>query len=232
MSKILLVDDEEDIRTLIALHLKASGYEIAQAEDGLKGLEKCLSWQPDLAILDLTMPRLSGLELCRRLRQDGRFKFLPIIMLTAKAQEPDRVLGFEVGADDYVTKPFSLRELGLRVEALLRRSALKPDNATVPEDAILIFDGLTINPQNHEVCFEGKTIALTALEFRLIYYLAQRPGRVLSRTQLLEAVWGYHEENYARTVDTHMRRLRQKLGLAEYFLETVRGVGYRFSTKN
>ncbi len=226
--RLLVVEDEEDIRDLLLMHFKAE-FEVHAAGDGLEGLEKCLSLSPDLLILDLMLPRLDGLELCRRLRADGRFRRLPIIMLTARAEEADRLTGFETGADDYVLKPFSLKELTLRVKALLRRSRGGEETGERrPEEAVLNIDGLVIDPAAYQVSYQGRPIVLTALEFRLLHYLAQRPGRVLERGQLLEAVWGYHEESYARTVDTHLRRLRQKLGDAEFFLETVRGVGYRF----
>ena len=228
-ARILVVEDEGDIRDLVTIHLEAEGYQLAGAEDGLEGLEKCLSFRPDLLILDLMLPRLDGLALCRRLRADGRFRNLPIIMLTARAEESDRLGGFESGADDYLTKPFSLKELALRVRALLRRSAPAEAEPSRPrEERQLEINGLIIDPLAHQVSWHGRPVNLTAMEFKLLHYLAQRPGRVLDRGRLLEEVWGYREENYARTVDTHMRRLRSKLGEAEQFLETVRGVGYRF----
>ncbi len=227
-ARLLVVEDEPDIRDLVLMHLAAEGYEVSGAEDGLAGLERTLALNPDLLVLDLMLPRLDGLELCRRLRADRRYKQLPIIMLTARAEEADRLRGFESGADDYLVKPFSLKELALRIKALLRRSGAAEPEGGRPEEAVLRFDGLVIDPAAHEVAWQGRPVALTALEFRLLHYLAQRPGRVLGRGQLLEAVWGYQEENYARTVDTHLRRLRQKLGEAGKFLETVRGVGYRF----
>ena len=232
-ARILVVEDEGDIRELVIMQLEAEGHLTAGAGDGLEGLEKCLSFRPDLLILDLMLPRLDGLALCRRLRSDGRFRNLPIIMLTARAEEADRLSGFESGADDYLVKPFSLKELALRVKALLRRSTAETaEPSEPPGERKLEISGLSIDPQAHQVTWRGRPIHLTAIEFKLLHYLAQRPGRVLDRGRLLEEVWGYQEENYARTVDTHMRRLRAKLGEAEFLLETVRGVGYRFKAGN
>lgn len=226
-TKVLVVEDEADIRELLLMRFQLDGFETLAAADGLEGLDKCLSFRPDVLILDLMLPRLDGLELCRRLRLDGRFQDLPIIMLTARAEEADRLAGFESGADDYLVKPFSLKELALRIKALLRRSRAG-SAASGPEEKPLVFGPLSIDAEAHLVTWEGREIKLTAIEFKLLHYLAQRPGRVVERGRLLEDVWGYAVDNYARTVDTHMRRLRRKLGPAENFLETVRGVGYRF----
>jgi len=232
--RLLVVEDEEDILDLLLMTFTAEGFDVQGAEDGLTGLERCLSFRPDLLILDLMLPRLDGLELCRRLREDGRFRQLPIIMLTAKAEEADRLKGFETGADDYVVKPFSFKELVLRVKALLRRSRLGalggPMGERRDEEAVLRFGDLTIDHIAHRVSYKGREIGLTALEYKLLHYLASRSGMVLERGRLLEEVWGYQEDSYGRTVDTHMRRLRQKLGEAEACLETIRGVGYRFKS--
>jgi two-component system phosphate regulon response regulator PhoB len=223
-----LIEDDSDIRELLTLHFRDQGYSIFTAADGLEGLEKCFVCHPSIIILDVMLPRLDGLELCRRLRSHKLFEIVPIIMLTAMAEEPSKLAGFESGADDYLSKPFSLKELSFRVRALLRRSsmALRPQEGSY--GSLLKRGDLAIDTEAHQVTYKGKVISLTAMEFRLLRYMAERPGRVLERGNLLEDVWGYNEENYARTVDTHMRRLRQKLGEAENLLETVRGVGYRF----
>ena len=228
--RLLAVEDESDILDLLMMTFTAEGFEVQGAADGLAGLERCLSFKPDLLILDLMLPRLDGLELCRRLREDGRFRQLPIIMLTAKAEEADRLKGFEMGADDYVVKPFSFKELVLRARALLRRSRGGPAVSNPSEKTVLNFGDLTIDHLAHRVTYQGREIALTALEYKLLHYLAAHRGMVLERGQLLEEVWGYQEDTSGRTVDTHMRRLRQKLGPAEAYLETIRGVGYRFKS--
>ncbi|UQZ90330.1 DNA-binding response regulator [Deltaproteobacteria bacterium Smac51] len=228
--RLLAVEDERDILDLLLMTFTAEGFEATGAEDGLSGLEKCVSLHPDILILDLMLPRLDGLELCRRLRHDGRFRQLPIIMLTARAEEADRLKGFETGADDYVVKPFSFKELVMRARALLRRSGavVSGGDSGRREEAVMRFGSLEIDHAARRVTFKGREISLTATEYKLLYYLAGRPGLVVERGQLLEEVWGYQEDSYARTIDTHMRRLRQKLGEAEVYLETIRGVGYRF----
>jgi two-component system phosphate regulon response regulator PhoB len=222
-----VVEDDADIRELLLLRLTDEGFAVELGFDGFEGLEKCLTFRPSLLILDVMLPDMDGLELCRRLRSKAKFKDLPIIILTAMVEEAHRLAGFESGADDYMVKPFSFRELILRVKALLRRS--QPlDLSQRDRGKLLTREGLVIDTEAHLVTFKGRSISLTAMEFRLLRYMAERSGRVLERSNLLEDVWGYNEENYARTVDTHMRRLRQKLGEAECLLETVRGVGYRF----
>lgn len=234
--KLLAVEDESDILDLLLMTFIGEGFEAYGAEDGLSGLEQCLSLRPDILILDLMLPRLDGLELCRRLRSDGRFRSIPIIMLTAKAEEADRLRGFESGADDYVVKPFSFKELVMRAKALLRRSAGGSAGGSfgaVRQDTqeIMCFGDLVIDHVARRVSFQGRDISLTALEYRLLHYLAGHSGQVMERGRLLEEVWGYQEDSYGRTVDTHMRRLRQKLGPAEAHLETIRGVGYRFKAR-
>src|SRR6266850_1545166 len=222
-TKILVVDDEPDAVELIEFNLKAAGYEVITAADGEEALKKARSMLPDLIILDLMLPEVDGLEVCKILRRDQRTASIPIIMLTAKAAEIDRVLGLELGADDYVTKPFSPRELVLRVKKLLQRG-----HSQANAGQSLKFGELLIDPPRHMVSWRGKGIELTATEFKLLTILAQRRGRVQSRDQLLRDVWEYNSHIDTRTVDTHMRRLRHKLGPAAKYLDTVHGVGYRF----
>jgi two-component system phosphate regulon response regulator PhoB len=223
MPKILVVDDEPDAVELLKFNLKASGYEVATAADGDEALKKARALLPALIILDLMLPEVDGLEVCKILRRDPRVSSIPIIMLTAKAAEIDRVLGLELGADDYVTKPFSPRELMLRVKRLLRTGA--PAGA---QDDVIIWKELQVDVPRHQATIKGKPVELTATEFKLLTVLVQRRGRVQSRDQLLQDVWEYDNMIDTRTVDTHMRRLREKLGPAAKYLDTVRGVGYRF----
>jgi DNA-binding response OmpR family regulator len=223
MPKILVVDDEPDAIELIKFNLKAAGYEVITAADGEEALKKARSMLPDLVILDLMLPEVDGLEVCKILRRDQRVSATPILMLTAKAAEIDRVLGLELGADDYVTKPFSPRELVLRVKRLLRT---EPTSNT-KEDEIILKE-LRLDVPRHEATVNGRSVDLTATEFKLLTVLARRRGRVQSREQLLHDVWEYDNLIDTRTVDTHMRRLREKLGIAAKYLDTVRGVGYRF----
>jgi phosphate regulon transcriptional regulator PhoB len=221
--KVLVVDDEPDVIELLEFNLRGAGFEVVSAEDGATALKKARESTPALVILDLMLPEVDGIEVCKILRRQPATAAVPIIMLTAKASEIDRVLGLELGADDYVTKPFSPRELVLRVKALLRRGAAvekREDNIRVGE--------LALDLPRHLVTFQGRAVELTATEFKLLTVLAQRRGRVQSREQLLRDVWEYDNLIDTRTVDTHMRRLREKLGRAARFLDTVRGVGYRF----
>jgi two-component system phosphate regulon response regulator PhoB len=223
-AKILIIEDEADILDLVEFNLAQAGYKTIKAADGLTGLNLARKERPELIVLDLMLPGLEGKEICRRIRQDPDLKATPIVMLTAKADEIDRIIGFELGADDYLTKPFSVRELVLRVKAVLRRAQERHlDQATV-----LNRGGLTIDPARHQVLVEGRPVELTATEFKLLHHLAATAGRVQTREALLDKVWGFSFEGYARTVDTHVRRLRQKLGLRRETVETVRGVGYRF----
>lgn len=221
--KILVVDDEPDAVELVAFNLKAAGYDVVTAVEGEEALKKARMQLPDLIVLDWMLPEVDGLEVCKILRRDSATSAIPIVMLTAKAAEIDRVLGLELGADDYVTKPFSPRELVLRVKKLLARGQVTEQK----KDRIQLAD-LLIDVPRHMVTVGGKAVDLTATEFKLLTLLAQRRGRVQSREQLLQDVWDYERVIDTRTVDTHMRRLREKLGKASRYLDTVRGVGYRF----
>lgn len=222
-TKILVVDDEPDAVDLVEFNLRGAGFDVVTAADGAEAIRKARSFTPDLILLDVMLPELDGLEVCKLLRRDPATSAVPIIMLTAKAAEIDRVLGLELGADDYVTKPFSPRELVLRVKSLLRRGQAKPEKMEQ-----FRFGELAIDVPRHLVTVGGKRIELTATEFKLVTLLAERRGRVQSREQLLKDVWEYDTLIDTRTVDTHMRRLREKLGRAAKHLDTVRGVGYRF----
>jgi two-component system phosphate regulon response regulator PhoB len=222
-SKILVVDDEPEAVELVEFNLKGAGYEVSTAADGAEALNKARRIQPNLVILDVMMPEIDGMEVCKLLRRDPATSAIPIIMLTAKASEVDRVLGLELGADDYVVKPFSPRELVLRVKKILERG--KPAEAAKEK---IVFGDLVIDIPRHVVLWKGEEIDLTATEFKLLSTLAQRRGRVQSRDALLRDVWGYESMIDTRTVDTHMRRLREKMGPAAKYLDTIRGVGYRF----
>ncbi len=226
-SKILVVDDEPEAVELVEFNLEQAGFAVVTAADGTEALNKARANSPSLIVLDLMLPEIGGLEVCRMLRRDPATATIPIIMLTAKAAEIDRVLGLELGADDYITKPFSPRELVLRIKKLLQRG--QPE--TKEADTLRFGDLLIDNPR-HIVSWRGKSVDLTATEFKLLTVLAQRRGRVQSREQLLRDVWDYNNLVDTRTVDTHMRRLREKLGPAAKFLDTVRGVGYRFVEAN
>jgi two-component system phosphate regulon response regulator PhoB len=222
--RILVIDDEPDLLELVRINLKQAGYEVETAETGRDALEQLRRSAPDLVVLDLMLPDVSGTEICRRMRGDAELAEIPIIMLTAKADEVDRVVGLELGADDYVTKPFSPRELTLRVRAVLRRR--KPP---APSSEALAHGTLRLDPARHR-CFVGAAeVVLTAKEFDLLRTLMARPGRVLTRDQLLDEVWGTDIAVTTRTIDTHLKRLREKLGAASDLIETVRGVGYRFA---
>jgi phosphate regulon transcriptional regulator PhoB len=222
-SRVLIVEDEPDIRELVVHHLKREGYQVSAAASGEEALRQVQAAPPDLVLLDLMMPAMDGLEVCRRLRQDPATATLPIVMLTAKGDEVDRVLGLEIGADDYVVKPFSPKELLARVRAVLRRSRPGPGAAPTTLGA------LTIDPGTHTVSIEGKVLALTPKEFDLLRALVDARGRVLSREFLLDRVWGYSRasEIESRTVDVHVRRLRVKLGPEGRRVLTVKSVGYR-----
>jgi two-component system phosphate regulon response regulator PhoB len=222
-TKILVVDDEPDMLELLETNLTAAGYEVVIAADGREALEKARKAQPQLIVLDVMLPEMDGMEVCKSLRGNPATEAIPILMLTARAGEIDRVLGLELGADDYVTKPFSLRELILRVRKLLER----PPPGPVRGELIQL-GGLRIDKLRHSATFKGRALDLTLTEFKLAVLLAERRGRVQSREQLLRDVWGYHAAIDTRTVDTHVRRLREKLGPAAKYLDTVRGVGYRF----
>ena len=223
-SRILVVEDESDLSELIAFNLRDAGHSVVTTASGSAALAEIRRAKPDLVLLDVMLPDITGLEVCRRLRRNTDTIRLPVIMLTAKGSEVDRVVGFEVGADDYVVKPFSPRELVLRVDAMLRRVA-----PGVLDDGpqLITLGSMTIDVPSHRVEVEGEEVELTALEFRLLLDLATRPGRVQSRNALLERVWGYVPDIETRTVDTHVKRLREKLGAGARYVETVRGVGYR-----
>ncbi len=223
MAKVLVVDDEPDAVELVSFNLKAAGYEVVTADDGNEAIKRARQHAPDLVLLDVMLPEVDGLEVCKLLRRDPVTSGVPIIMLTAKAAEIDRVLGLELGADDYMTKPFSPRELILRVKNLLKRRQAADEKLET-----LSFGDLFIDIPRHLVTVAKKRIDLTATEFKLLTTLAMRRGRVQSREQLLRDVWEYDNIIDTRTVDTHMRRLREKLGGACRYLDTVRGVGYRF----
>src|SRR6266481_1573557 len=220
--RILIVEDERDVVDLLTLNLrKAGGFVISTAADGAAGLHKTRTEKPAFIILDLMLPKMPGLEICKILKSDPATRHIPILMLTAKSEEIDRIVGLEFGADDYVTKPFSPREVVLRIRAILRRSEGKPDEEHLSAGPIMI------DPARHEVSVDGKRINLTSLEFKLLRTLMQRRGRVQERDRLLNEVWGYESVIDTRTVDTHVRRLREKLGRAGDIVETVRGFGYR-----
>jgi two-component system phosphate regulon response regulator PhoB len=220
--KILVVEDEPDAAELVQFNLRKAGFQVVIARDGEEAVRRARLEQPDLIVLDVMLPELDGLEVCKLLRRDSATAGVPIIMLTARAAELDRVLGLELGADDYVTKPFSPRELVLRVKGLLRRRSEEP------EAERLNFGELVLDEPAHLATLAGRPIDLTATEFKLLLTLARRRGRVQSREQLLRDVWHYDAVIDTRTVDTHMRRLREKMGRAAKHLDTVRGVGYRF----
>jgi len=223
MKPILIVEDEKDIVDLIAYHLEQSGFAVISALDGPSGLEQAKKERPGLIILDLMLPGMDGKDVCRALKSSPLTQSIPILMLTAKTEEMDRVVGFELGADDYVTKPFSPRELVLRVKAILRRKEVSREG-----EKIIQIGDLLIDIDRHHVSIKKSSIPLTSTEFKLLAELASNRGRVQTRERLLDKVWGYTYEGYARTVDTHVRRLREKLGPSGDFIETIRGVGYRF----
>jgi two-component system phosphate regulon response regulator PhoB len=221
---ILVVDDEPDLLELVRFNLDRAGFRVETAATGEEALARLRRSIPDLLVLDLMLPDLSGEEVCRRLRADPGLSGLPVIMLTAKSEEVDRVVGFELGADDYVTKPFSPRELVLRVKALLRRS-----HETTAFSAPLERGPLRLDPERHRCAVNGDEVDLTAKEFQLLESLMRRPGRVMTREKLLDEVWGSDIAVTSRTIDTHLKRLREKLGVAAKLIETVRGLGYRFA---
>jgi two-component system, OmpR family, phosphate regulon response regulator PhoB len=225
MAKVLVIEDERDLIQVLAYNLKQAGHEALSAERGLDGLRLAKSEQPDLVLLDLMLPDLSGTEVCKVLKEDGATRNIPVVMLTARGEEIDRVVGFELGADDYIVKPFSVRELLLRIQAILRRSRA-PESAD--SEPMIEFGALRIDRDAHRVWVEGKEVELTALEFRLLMTLYDRRNRVQTRAALLDDVWGIQADITTRTVDTHVKRLREKLEAARDYVETVRGVGYRF----
>jgi two-component system phosphate regulon response regulator PhoB len=222
--KILVVEDHKDTRELLKYNLSASGFDVAAAEDGQSGLNLAEAFKPEIILLDLMMPGMDGLEVCRHLKSNPELSRIPVIMLTAKGEEIDKIVGLELGADDYVVKPFSPRELALRIKAVLRRSGAPEPNAPKLWER----EGLRIDFEAHQVDIDGEEVTLTATEFKLLTVLISGAGKVQTRDNLLDTVWDTHFEGYSRTVDTHVRRLRQKLGPYADWIETVRGVGYRF----
>lgn len=224
MAKILVIEDEADIRQVVEFNLAEKGHTVFLAASGGEGLKLAREKKPDLVLLDLMLPDMSGTEVCKALRADAALAGLYIMMVTAKGEEIDRVLGFELGADDYVVKPFSVRELSLRVNALLRRRV-----SDLPPAATFNFGVLEVDREAHRIWVQSEEILLTALEFKLLITLHDRKNRVQTRSALLNDVWGIEADITTRTVDTHVKRLREKLGKAGEYIETVRGVGYRFA---
>ena len=223
--KILIIEDEPDIRKTLEYNISREGYEVISASSLSEARQNLESSSFSLLLLDLMLPDGSGLDLFRELKQDKSKSSMPVIILTAKDDEVDKVVGFELGADDYVTKPFSVRELILRVKAVLKRGFSKSDNVEVQRK----FGELKIDVDSHEVFVNDEPISLTALEFKLLRQLVDRRGRVQSRDQLLSDIWGYSSDVTTRTVDTHIKRLREKLGSMGKYVQTIRGVGYKFT---
>ena len=229
-ARILIVEDEPDILHLLQYHFRERGYTTSTAANGADALMELGRQRPDLVILDLMLPDMHGLSLCKRIRKDPENEDVPVLMLTALGQEEDRITGFETGADDYVVKPFSPRELLLRVESLLHRTYGR--HPETDEEQIYELGGLRIEPGAYRVTVDGEEAGLTTKEFQLLQTLLRARGRVLTREQLLESVWGYEFAGYDRTVDTHLHRLRHKLGPYAGCIQTVRGVGYRFNARS
>jgi DNA-binding response OmpR family regulator len=223
--RIVVIEDEEDILEVIAYNLRREGFEVTTSTSGEDGLAKIDRAAPNLVILDLMLPEIDGLDLCRKLKADPVTQAVPIIMVTAKGEESDVVLGLGMGADDYMVKPFSPKELVARVKAVLRRSRNLPEKER--KDRIAR-DGIIIDPQRHDVRVDGDSIVLTATEFRLLHFLAAHPGRVFTRDQLLTRVIGEEAIVIDRNIDVHVRAIRKKLGEQRQLIETIRGVGYRF----
>ena len=225
-ARVLVIEDEVDLATTLEYNLRTEGFLVQLAYSGRQGLSAATADPlPDVIVLDLMLPDLAGTEICRRLREHDRTHDVPIIMCTAKGEEIDRVVGFEVGADDYLVKPYSVRELVLRIRAQLRHRTQR----TTGEPARFRHGVLDVDPDAHRAWVEGSEVALTALEFRLLHTLVARRGRVQTRDALLRDVWGIEADVTTRTVDTHVKRLREKLGAAGGYIETLRGVGYRFA---
>lgn len=223
--KILVVDDEEHIVELIKYNLESNGYKVITAYDGKEALDKSIKEEPDLILLDLMLPKIDGFEVCKKLKKDVNTEYIPVIMLTAKGEETDKVLGLEIGADDYITKPFGIREMIARIKAVLRRSSKSDENNN--KDKILKIDNIIIDTDRHEVTVNDEKKELTLKEFELLKVLAENRGKVLSRNYLLDQVWGYDFYGETRTVDVHIRHLRKKLEDEKGIIETIRGVGYK-----
>jgi len=227
VKKILIVEDESDLIKLLKYNLEKEGFRVSYATDGSIALAEVRRDPPDLVILDLMLPGLDGLEVCRQLRRSDKFARIPVLMLSARSEEADRIVGLELGADDYVTKPFSMREVVARVRALLRRN-----EQAGPQKSKLQRGDIMIDPMAHSVMVSGKTVELSALEFRLLHYLASHPGMVFSRDQLLDSVWGNDRTVTPRSVDVYIRRVREKIEnqpQQPIYVQTVHGVGYRFA---
>lgn len=231
MKKILIIEDELNIYELIKFNLETHGFEIEGVQDGALAIEKILDVLPDLIILDLMLPGKDGISICREIRANAIISYIPIIMLTAKSEEFDKVLGLEIGADDYITKPFGVKELCARVKAVLRRTEILLSK----EDETIVVGDLHIEPKAFEVYQKGEKLALTLKEYELLVFLAKHRGQVLTRDQLLDQIWGFDYYGETRTVDVHIRYLRKKIEEqsedGKKYIETVRGVGYRFIEK-
>jgi two-component system phosphate regulon response regulator PhoB len=223
MKKVLIVEDERDLAELLAYNLEKEGYQALVTGTGLEGLETARRELPDLILLDLMLPGMMGTEVCSALRHSEKTRAIPVLMLTARGDEIDRVVGFEMGADDYIVKPFSMRELMLRIRAILRRSNQEPASS----ERQISIGAIAIDCACHRVTIAGVEIELTSTEYKLLLYLAEHSGRVMKRELLLQDVWGYNFVGDTRTVDTHMTRLRNKLGDAGEMIKTVRGFGYK-----
>ena len=233
MEHIVVVEDDQSIADMVSLHLKEQHYQVTHIDDGLKAKEFLLNEEYDLVLLDIMLPNYNGLDICKELRQ--KRPIVPILMLTSMSGEADRVIGLELGADDYLTKPFSLRECIARVKALLRRSQYSQATAEGEPSNELIFDELYIHPSHRLIKVDNTSVELTAREFDLLLHLAMHPDQVFSRNQLLDSVWGYSHEGYEHTVNTHINRLRNKLKRTNNkpdFIQTVWGVGYKFASSS
>ena len=224
MKKVLIIEDEKDLAELLAFNLEKEGYSATCVHDGKLGFEQAGTDLPDLILLDLMLPGMHGTEVCKALRKDQRTVHIPIIMITAKGDEIDRVVGFEVGADDYIVKPFSMREVALRIKAVLRRFE---HEVPPPKDNIFTIGDIVIDKKRHTVITAGSEIDLTGTEYKLLLFMAENKGSVLSREQLLQNVWSYNNAGDTRTVDTHVTRLRGKLGESGDIIKTIRGFGYK-----
>jgi DNA-binding response OmpR family regulator len=225
--KILIIEDDKHISKLVKYNLEKNGYDPTVVEDGEEALEILSKQNADLIVLDIMLPKMDGFEVCRLIKQNPKLKNIPIIMLTAKGEEVDRIVGLELGADDYVVKPFSPRELILRIKAILKRGKIEESAKDIIERGSLV-----INIPKHVVTVNNKEIELTPIEFKLLVTLIERKGRIQSRDQLLSDVWDMHADVFTRTVDTHIKRLREKLGKIGNKIETVRGLGYRFKEED
>lgn len=221
MEHILIVEDEIDIANLVAFNLERAGYQVSIAADGREGLEQILQCQPTLVILDLMLPGMNGYQVLKEMQRDSRSHAIPVLMLTAKSQIDDRIKGLELGADDYLTKPFSPKELLLRVKAIIKR------NRSTPGSVVFSFGPFRFDKNSLTFYLKEEPLSLTSTEFKLLLFLCQRAGQAQDRNELLKVVWGYNDEVHSRTLDTHMKRLRQKLGDSSALIETIRGVGYR-----